>query len=206
MGYNVQETIAVSELLLQTAGVGMQDFSRLVHLCHYALSVQWVEGEYVEFGCFRGDTAKLLTRITGRRFHLYDSFLGLPDVGESCVAGAMKCRVEEVCKNFTRDGITKPVIHEGWFADLKEIDLPDKISFCHIDGDLYSSTIQALRLVYPRMAKGGVILVDDYGEPYFEGPKRAVDEFFRDTKEIVRPLAGMNGFSAYKALVCVSQN
>jgi O-methyltransferase len=88
----------------------------------------------------------------------------------------------------------------------KETDLPTKIAFAHIDGDLYASTIQALRLVYPKMQYGGFILVDDYGEPYFEGPKLATDKFFAGTKEVVVPLKGMNGLPSYKALICVSQN
>ncbi len=183
----------------------MQDFSRLAHLCHYALEAQKVTGEYVEFGCFHGDTAKLLTKITGRVFHLYDSFHGLPSVGEVCIPGAMATEPDEVRVNYVRDDILQPIIHAGWFSDLKETDLPAKIAFAHIDGDLYASTIQALRLVYPRMQYGGFILVDDYGEPFFEGPKRATDEFFSVMGETVLPLKGLNGSPSYKAVICALQ-
>jgi nucleoside-diphosphate-sugar epimerase len=34
-----------------------------------------------------------------------------------------------------------------------------------------------LELFYPRMAGGGLLLVHDYANPHWEGPRRAVDEF-----------------------------
>jgi hypothetical protein len=38
--------------------------------------------------------------------------------------------------------------------------------------------------LYPRLSKGGVLIVDDYG--YWEGCKKATDEFF--SKEMHKPL------------------
>lgn len=201
MGYHVSETVFAAKLLKKAAEAGMQDFSRLVHLCHYVLETQPLEGDIVEFGCFRGDTAKLFSCITEKTVHLYDSFRGLPDVGEACVPGAMSIEMSAVYDNFYEDRVRMAVVHSGWFSDLTLADIPQRIAFAHLDGDLYASTMQALRLVYDRCVPGAVILVDDYEEPYFEGPKRACDEFFADKPESVVPLQGMCGLKSYKAKI-----
>jgi len=201
MGYDLEAALKLCDLFNRTGQAGMQDFSRLVHLCHYALETQHLDGDIVEFGCFNGDTAKLLTAITSKRVYLYDSFQGLPDIGEACVPGAMTTTIEKVRLNFAADKLRQPAIHAGWFADIKPASLPAKITLAHLDGDLYASTMQALQLVYDRVVPGGVILVDDYDEPYFEGPKRAVTEFMANRPEPVFILQGPAGTKAFKAAI-----
>ena len=201
MGYDVEHTVWLAELLAKTAKVGMQDFSRLIHLCHYALESQRLEGDIVEFGCFEGDTAKLLTAITNKKVWLYDSFQGLPANTESCTPGAMTAKQDRVLENFRQELLPLPAIHAGWFSDVLPGDLPAKIALAHLDGDLYSSTLQALCLVYDRMVKGGVIMVDDYEEPFFPGPKRAVEAFLRGRPEQVLVLRGLCGEKACKAAI-----
>lgn len=195
MGYHVGLTEDAAFLLYEAAQVGMQDFSRLVHLCHYALETQHLDGDIVEFGCFKGDSAKLLTFITNKQVHVYDSFMGLPETG------VMGTSADSLVENFQRHGVRPPHIHKGWFSDIKPSDLPERIAFAHLDGDLYISTMQPLRLVYDRMQRGGAILIDDYEEPYGPGPKQACDEFFADKPEKVLVLQGMNGLKSYKGLV-----
>lgn len=201
MGYNLQRTIELCDLFAQVGRVGMQDFSRLIHLCHYALEAQKLPGCIVEFGCHNGHTAKLLTAITDKTVCLYDSFQGLPNVGEKCLPGAMATTVESVFENFERNQLRYPKVKAGWFCDLKPDDLPAQIALAHLDGDLYCSTMDALKLVYPKMVPGGFILIDDYEEPYFEGPKRAAEEFMASRLEKIQVLSGPNGEKAYKALI-----
>lgn len=202
MGYNLPRTHKLANLLTKVAHADMQDFSRLIHLCHYALQTQHVPGDVVEFGCFTGQTSMMLTAIFNRTIWLYDSFEGLPDIGEKCQPGAMKTTYQTVINNFiAEEKLPLPRICAGWFHLLRAKDLPSAISFAHIDGDLYASTRDALGLVYPRMSKGGVILVDDYDEPYFAGPKRATDEFFAKLPEKVVMLPGVDEMPSYKALI-----
>jgi hypothetical protein len=59
-----------------------------------------------------------------------------------------------------------------------------RISLLHIDCDLYTPTRVALRNLWPRVVKGGVVVLDDYGVRPWEGESTAVDEYFTD-KEIV---------------------
>jgi len=45
-----------------------------------------------------------------------------------------------------------------------------------LDTDYYSSTKIELEILWPRLSKSGILIIDDYG--YWRGCKKAVDEFF----------------------------
>ena len=53
---------------------------------------------------------------------------------------------------------------------------PDPIAILRLDTDWYASTRHELEHLFPRVAPGGVLIVDDYG--HWEGARRAVDEYF----------------------------
>ena len=53
---------------------------------------------------------------------------------------------------------------------------PDRLALLRLDTDWYESTRHELQELYPRLATGGVLIVDDYG--HWEGARRAVDEYF----------------------------
>jgi hypothetical protein len=52
---------------------------------------------------------------------------------------------------------------------------PEAIALLRLDTDWYDSTAHEMRHLYPRLAPGGVLIVDDYGE--MQGQKQAIDEF-----------------------------
>lgn len=52
----------------------------------------------------------------------------------------------------------------------------NKIAILRLDTDWYSSTKFELEHLYPKLVKGGVLIIDDYG--HWEGCKKAVDEYF----------------------------
>lgn len=52
---------------------------------------------------------------------------------------------------------------------------PDQCALIRLDTDLYESTKHELESLYPRLVRGGVIIIDDYGS--HQGVKKAVDEF-----------------------------
>src|SRR5204863_8681210 len=54
--------------------------------------------------------------------------------------------------------------------------MPERIALLRLDTDWYESTKHELEHMYPRLADGGVLIVDDYG--HWEGARRAVDEYF----------------------------
>ncbi|MGI8749362.1 MAG: TylF/MycF/NovP-related O-methyltransferase [Thermoleophilaceae bacterium] len=53
---------------------------------------------------------------------------------------------------------------------------PERLALLRLDTDWYESTRHELVHLYPRLADGGVLIVDDYG--HWEGARRACDEYF----------------------------
>lgn len=152
-----------------------------------------VPGDIVEFGCYIGTTSLFIRRLLNendlshaRQLHVYDSFVGLPPkstqdasrAGEDFTAGALAVSKKQFIREFQKAHLTLPVIHKGWFKDLSDNDVPEKIAFAFLDGDFYESIRDSLRLVLPRMQKGGVIVVDDYAREALPGAARAVHEHF----------------------------
>ena len=50
------------------------------------------------------------------------------------------------------------------------------IAVLRLDGDMYSSTMDALTTLYPKVVKKGYVIIDDYG--HWIQCKRAIDEYF----------------------------
>jgi hypothetical protein len=61
---------------------------------------------------------------------------------------------------------------------LREHELPPSIAVLRLDTDWYESTKVEMEVLYPRLARGGVLMIDDYG--HYAGSRRAVDEYFSE--------------------------
>jgi O-methyltransferase len=55
---------------------------------------------------------------------------------------------------------------------------PEALALLRLDTDWYESTRHELEHLYPRLAEGGILIIDDYG--HWEGARRAVDEYFAE--------------------------
>jgi len=190
-----------------------------MNLFHMASeAVHGVEGDFVEIGCNAGYSSVILQKVlvaarSSRKFHVYDSFEGLPEVhakdGDAYQSGEMGTSRELFDKNFQAVGLPLPIIHKGWFQDTLPGTLPEHIAFALVDGDLYESTLTALQNVYPKLVKGAVCLFNIYydGSVYepenrwvkyrSPGVKRATDEFFADKPEKVSVLYSGHYSSGY---------
>ena len=72
---------------------------------------------------------------------------------------------------------------QGWFEDTMD-QLPDRISFLHIDADLYESYRTVLRSATPKLVPGAIIALDEYERPKeWPGARRAVDEWLAENPE-----------------------
>ncbi len=61
---------------------------------------------------------------------------------------------------------------------------PEQLALLRLDTDWYESTRHELVHMYPRLAVGGVLIIDDYG--HWDGARRAVDEYFsRDAAPVL---------------------
>jgi len=59
-----------------------------------------------------------------------------------------------------------------------------RISLLNLDTDIYEPAVTILKELYPRIVRGGVLLLDDYG--IFPGETEAVDEYFKNTDVKIR--------------------
>lgn len=161
--------------------------AKILEIARQSLTIQ---GDWVEFGCYRGDTSLLLAEIlrgTEKKLWLYDSFEGLPEktesdrsvAGENFQKGELAVSKRGVKLRFLRSGLAVPKITKGWFSELTEKDLPEKISLAFLDGDLYESIRESLWLVGPKMSAGGYILVHDYTNEALPGVAKAVGEWLK---------------------------
>lgn len=152
-----------------------------------------VAGDAVELGCYTGTTSLFVQRVLlkhaqaahvePRRLYAYDSFAGLPPkgphdaspAGEQFKSGELLAPRDVFIKHFKQAGLALPVIHKAWFADLQPDDLPPQIAWAFLDGDFYGSIWQSLKLVWPRLSQGAVVIVDDYQSEALPGARKAVD-------------------------------
>ncbi len=87
---------------------------------------------------------------------------------------------DEVANNFSREvGMDNLKLISGKVEDtlLVKDNIPEKISILRLDTDWYESTKVELEVLFPRLEKAGVLIIDDYG--HFAGARKAVDEFFK---------------------------
>ncbi|MBX9783545.1 MAG: TylF/MycF family methyltransferase [Chitinophagaceae bacterium] len=66
---------------------------------------------------------------------------------------------------------------KGWFQDTVPVwkDQIDEIAVLRLDGDWYESTKVCMEGLYPKLVKGGICIIDDYG--YNKGCSKAVHEY-----------------------------
>ena len=148
-----------------------------------------LEGDIVELGCYLGETSKYISKTlevakSNKKYYVYYSFEGLPDLSKFEEGTGWKPRTlnttEEVLRaNFELNNVNLPIITKSWFKDIKEEQLPDKISFAFLDGDFYTSIFESLEKIYNRVVDGGYILVHDYKRNDLPGVEAAILEYFR---------------------------
>lgn len=58
-----------------------------------------------------------------------------------------------------------------------------KISLLNLDVDIYEPSVTVLEYFYPRIVKGGILILDDYGklsDETFPGETKAVNDYFKN--------------------------
>ena len=134
-----------------------------------------VAGDVVEFGCNVGTTSVFLKKTmmiagdSGRQLWCYDSFQGLPELDPKDHGwwnkGWMKVGQDVIEGTFRSKNLPLPIIKSGWFNELKKEDVPSAICFAYLDCDLYSSMMDAIRIVWPRLSSGAIMAFHDANTP-----------------------------------------
>lgn len=175
-----------------------------VMACRYVIE-RGIDGDFVECGVWRGGlalAAAAMFRHHGwkRRVYLFDTFAGMTVPGEGDIRIADNAPalpefqdrdrathnewcyapLDEVRGHFRDAGLLDDsiVFVEG---DVRQtLDdtsrLPAAIAVLRLDTDWYESTLKELRVLYPRLCAGGVLLIDDYG--HWAGARKATDSYF----------------------------
>ncbi|HEY6815675.1 MAG TPA: TylF/MycF/NovP-related O-methyltransferase [Croceibacterium sp.] len=164
-----------------------------------------IPGAYVECGVWRGGSsmAAALSLLEAgdpeRELCLFDTFEGMSAPTEhdlrandrapaarllesSAPQDTMWCRasLEDVSANMASTGYPPGLINycKGMVESTLPHQAPDRIAILRLDTDWYESTRHELEHLYPRLAVGGVLIIDDYG--YWAGARKAVDEYFAE--------------------------
>jgi hypothetical protein len=93
--------------------------------------------------------------------------------------------LDEVRSNMVRTGypVDRMRFVKGKVEDSIPGQAPAQIALLRLDTDFYESTYHELRHLYPRLAPGGVLIIDDYG--HWAGARKATDQYFA---ELGRPV------------------
>lgn len=171
----------LSELLNQ----GLSKNAGLLAAFHL-LSRTGVEGDYLEFGVFRGETFRNAIRAAQQgfratrphgfpgRFIAFDSFAGLPQVdsmGDGVnpyAAGEFSASRALFERTLGRLRERFPIeIVSGWFDQTLTQQTAERLglrraAFVNIDCDLYESTVPVLQFVTPLLQTGAIVYFDDW--------------------------------------------
>jgi hypothetical protein len=166
------------------------------------VSASGIPGAIVECGVWRGGSmmAAALTLLEAgdrRDLYLFDTFAGMTaptahdvdhrgDMAEDAYRASLAdgrsdwCHagLEDVTANLGSTGYPAEKCHfiKGDVLETIPAAAPDAIAVLRLDTDWYASTRHELAHLFPRLAPGGILIVDDYG--HWNGCREAVDEYF----------------------------
>ncbi len=135
----------------------------------------------MECGVYHGFSLTQIAAATQRPIHGFDSFAGLPEQwkpGEPAGSYSTQGQIPAIAAHVK--------LHSGWFDDSLPVfaaQLTAPIALLHVDCDLYSSTRTVLSTLVPKLAKGSLLVFDDFlaYAGYEQHEFRAAHEYFATT-------------------------
>jgi O-methyltransferase len=135
-----------------------------------------VEGDFVECGTHLGYSVSVLCDYlkldtTGKEYWCYDLFEG--KAYERFDLGG-KEPIEFLRKRFSK----QPYVHlvKGSVPDSFADGAPHKVAFLHLDLNSATAERGALEYLLPKMSKGAMLVLDDYGWKHYKAQKVVADE------------------------------
>ena len=162
-----------------------------------------IQGDFVECGVWKGGNL-ILYELLNQKYNLdkkvfgFDTFEGMPMPGEhdykyNNVSAIdlynRKVKIENNWCKSTLDEVKGNILTECSNVNINLIkgkventllvkeNIPDKISILRLDTDFYESTKIELEILFPKLEKNGILIIDDYGT--YKGARKAVDEYFK---------------------------
>ncbi len=164
-----------------------------IQFCMEKVLAEKIPGDFIECGAWRGGATIFMRAVlkahgvTNRVVYVADSFEGLPkpdlakypqDKGmELYMDDSLAVSLEEVKSNFDRYNLLDGQVYflKGWFKDTLPKAPIKKLAVLRVDADMYESTMDSLVHLYPKLSKGGYLIIDDYGT--YPACKSAVDDY-----------------------------
>ena len=163
-----------------------------------------ITGGMIECGTWKGGSAMLMV-LAARHFGwsgnliLFDTFMGMTEPDESdiyykgaCAKDLMEATVkaretdkiwaytgiEEVRRNLASVACeeVRVIFVQGPVEETLPRSQTGQIALLRLDTEFYASTTAEMKFLYPKLTRGGILLVDDYG--HWAGARKAVDEYF----------------------------
>lgn len=140
------------------------------------------EGDFVECGCYKGTTAKIVCDYLGfaninKQYYLYDLFEHDESMEHHAMPDHGPGLYEQTIARFS--AYPNVIIKKGFIPDVFKEAVPEKISFMHIDLNGPTAELAALECLFERMVPGAILILDDYGwGGYYAAQKMAEDPFF----------------------------
>ncbi|WP_434798152.1 TylF/MycF/NovP-related O-methyltransferase [Terrisporobacter vanillatitrophus] len=165
------------------------------------INEQKLEGEVAELGVYKGKFASEINKLfPNKKLYLFDTFEGFYDEDLEVERSHGYLRAKEGDFSDTNVELVKNKLPykeqaefiKGHFPESIKEDLP---SFCFVslDTDLYKPTYEGLKIFYPKLVRGGMIIVHDYNSSQFPGVKKAVKEYCNANNIFIVPLCDMHG-------------
>lgn len=181
-------TADVSDVVRAAAPYSVNPPDKLRLLAEQVLSVAHVPGALVDVGTCRGGTGLILRRLApDRHLYLFDTWQGNPHDDPLChhrpgewAAALDDCRavvgngeLTHYCQGVFPEWYDCAACHlrGGQCSPLEQL-----VALAYIDADTYQSTRDAISTLWPRLATGGKLVIDDYSWEPCAGVKKAVDE------------------------------
>ena len=191
--------------------IGLQRMDNL-HFCIKQVIQENVPGDFIETGVWRGGACIFMRAAleaygdSTRRVWVADSFEGLPKPDGRYEqdkrdrhwkkSDVLAISLEQVEANFSRYGLLDERVRflKGWFKDTLPTAPVEQLAILRLDGDMYSSTMDSLTYLYPKLSAGGYVIIDDYGA--IESCRKAVNDF-RISRNIETPVTPIDASGVF---------
>jgi len=197
-----EEAIEIIRIVKPYTMTSVERLFALIQAVRYIVRAN-IGGSIVECGVWQGGSmmavAHTIKRLgkNDRDMYLFDTYEGMTrptdvdksyadeaaliefertkrtsDTSEWCYAS-----IEQVQRNLVSTGYDPDRFKfiKGKVEDTIPHSAPSQISLLRLDTDWYESTRHELIHLFPRLAVGGVLIVDDYG--HWQGSRKATDEY-----------------------------
>lgn len=172
------------------------DYVRLATLELLCRRLETVPGAAAELGVYKGFFARCINLLLpARRLYLFDSFEGFSP--EACAPQAFQeahrnTTVRQVLSIMPHPEriVVKPGFFPGSLGGLEE-----RFCLVSLDVDFEQATLDGLHYFWPRLQKGGYLMLHDWGSPRLPGVARALERYEREIGEKLAavPLCDVGG-------------